>query len=100
MPVLGFRIGNLAYCTDVNLIPPASYDLLNDLDLLVLDALQYKKHTTHFSVEEACAVAAKIGAKQTYFTHIAHALGHEATNAALPPNIRLAHDGLRCTIFD
>ena len=54
MPVLGFRIGNLAYCTDVNLHSrSASFDLLKDLDLLVLDALQYKQHTTHFSVEEA-----------------------------------------------
>jgi phosphoribosyl 1,2-cyclic phosphate phosphodiesterase len=98
MPILGFRIGNLAYCTDVNLIPPPSYELLKDLDLLVLDALQYKKHTTHFSVEEALAVAAQIGAKQTFFTHIAHALGHEATNAALPANVRLAYDGQKIMI--
>ena len=98
MPVLGFRIGNLAYCTDTNQIPPSSFDLLKDLDLLVLDALQYKRHTTHFSVEEALSVAAQIGAKQTFFTHIAHALGHEATNATFPPNIRLAHDGLKITI--
>jgi phosphoribosyl 1,2-cyclic phosphate phosphodiesterase len=97
MPVLGFRIGNLAYCTDTNLIPPASFDLLKGLDVLVLDALQYKRHTTHFSVEEALAVAAKIGARQTLFTHIAHALAHEATNATFPPNIRLAYDGQSVT---
>jgi phosphoribosyl 1,2-cyclic phosphate phosphodiesterase len=98
MPVLGFRVGNLAYCTDVNRIPDSSYQLLKGLDLLVLDALQYKRHTTHFSVEEALVVAAQIGAKQTFFTHIAHALAHEATKATLPPNIRLAHDGLKITI--
>jgi phosphoribosyl 1,2-cyclic phosphate phosphodiesterase len=98
MPVLGFRIGNLAYCTDTNHVPDASYELLKDLDLLVLDALQYKRHTTHFSVEEALAVAAKIGAKQTFFTHIGHSLGHEATNAALPANVRLPHDGLHWAI--
>jgi phosphoribosyl 1,2-cyclic phosphate phosphodiesterase len=95
MPVLGFRIDNLAYCTDVNFIPPESFDLLKNVDVLVLDALQYKRHTTHFSVEEAVAAAQKIGARRTYFTHVAHALAHEATNATLPPNIRLAHDGLR-----
>ncbi len=95
MPVLGFRIGNLAYCTDVSRIPETSFDLLKGLDVLVLDALQYKRHTTHFSVEEAIAAAERIGAKRTFFTHIAHALGHEATNAALPGNFRLAHDGLR-----
>src|SRR3954471_15770422 len=74
MPVLGFRIGDLAYCTDVSAIPEATFDLLRGLDVLVLDALQWKKHTTHFSVEEAVEAAAKIGAKETRFTHIAHAL--------------------------
>jgi phosphoribosyl 1,2-cyclic phosphate phosphodiesterase len=68
------------------------------MEVLVLDALQYKRHTTHFSVEEALAAAERIGAKQTFFTHIAHALGHEATNAALPGNIRLAYDGLRVEV--
>jgi phosphoribosyl 1,2-cyclic phosphate phosphodiesterase len=98
MPILGFRVGDLAYCTDTNRIPDASFELLKGLDVLVLDALQYKKHTTHFSVEEALEVTAKIGAKRTYFTHIAHALANEATNATFPPHIRLAHDGLRVAI--
>jgi len=61
----------------------------------VLDALQHKKHTTHFSLEEAVEEARKIKAKQTLFIHIAHALGHEATNAALPDDMRLAFDGQR-----
>src|SRR5262245_11229473 len=74
MPILGFRIGKLAYCTDVSEIPEASFDLLRDLDLLVLDALQWKRHVTHFSVEQAIEAATRIGAKQTLFTHIAHAL--------------------------
>jgi phosphoribosyl 1,2-cyclic phosphate phosphodiesterase len=95
MPVLGFRVGNLAYCTDVSEIPDASFDLLQNLDVLVLDALQHKKHTTHFSLEEAVEAAGRIGARRTFFTHIAHALGHEATNAALPPTVQLAYDGLR-----
>jgi phosphoribosyl 1,2-cyclic phosphate phosphodiesterase len=94
-PVLGFRVGNLAYCTDVSQIPEPSFDLLHGLDVLVLDALQWKKHATHFSVEQAIEAATRIGAKQTLFTHIAHALGHEATNKALPPNMRLAFDGER-----
>jgi phosphoribosyl 1,2-cyclic phosphate phosphodiesterase len=95
MPVLGFRIGNLAYCTDVNFIPESSFELLKGVEVLVLDALQYKRHTTHFSVEEAVEVAQRIGARRTFFTHIAHALGHESTNAGLPVGIRLAYDGLR-----
>jgi phosphoribosyl 1,2-cyclic phosphate phosphodiesterase len=95
MPVLGFRVGKVAYCTDVNRIPDASFELLKDLDVLVLDALQHKPHTTHFSISQAVEVARKVGAGETYFTHIAHALGHEATNAALPDGIRLAFDGQR-----
>jgi phosphoribosyl 1,2-cyclic phosphate phosphodiesterase len=98
MPVLGFRIGRLAYCTDVSRIPESSFELLKDLDVLVLDALQHRKHTTHFSVEEALEATARIGAGRTFFTHIAHALGHEATNATLPANVRLAHDGLRVAL--
>lgn len=97
LPVLGFRVGRLAYCTDVSAIPEPSFALLEGLDVLVLDALQYRKHTTHFSVEEAIGAARRIGAKQTLFTHIAHALGHEATNRALPETMRLAHDGQRVT---
>jgi phosphoribosyl 1,2-cyclic phosphate phosphodiesterase len=95
MPVLGFRVGKLAYCTDVSEIPEPSFALLEGLDVLVLDALQWKKHSTHFSVEEAVEAARRIGAKQTLFTHVAHALGHEATNRQLPEGMRLAHDGER-----
>jgi phosphoribosyl 1,2-cyclic phosphate phosphodiesterase len=97
MPVLGFRVGNLAYCTDVSRIPDESFALLRGLDVLVLDALQWKKHATHFSVEEAIEVSQRIGAKQTLFTHIAHALGHEETNKLLPTTVRLAYDGQRVT---
>jgi phosphoribosyl 1,2-cyclic phosphate phosphodiesterase len=94
MPVLGFRVGRLAYCTDVSRIPDESWPLLKGLDVLVLDALQYKKHTTHFSVEEAIEVSRRVGARRTFFTHIAHALGHDRTNRELPRGIRLANDGL------
>ena len=92
--VLGFRVGRVAYCTDVSNIPESSYALLEDLDVLVLDALQKKKHTTHFSLEEAVDAARRIKARQTWFTHIAHGLSHAATNVELPPHIQLAHDGL------
>ena len=98
LPILGFRVGRLAYCTDVNRIPESSFELLKGLDVLVLDALQHKPHTTHFSVSEAVDVAGRIGARETWFTHIAHALAHEATNEALPAGVRLAHDGLKVSI--
>jgi phosphoribosyl 1,2-cyclic phosphate phosphodiesterase len=96
-PILGFRVGRLAYCTDVNRIPPESWELLADLDVLVLDALQYKPHSTHFSIDQALEVVDRVKPAQTRFTHIAHALGHESTNAKLPANVRLAFDGERIT---
>jgi len=95
MPVNGFRVGNLAYCTDVSEIPEPSFDLMTGLDVLILDALQHRPHATHFTIAQAIEAARRIGAKRTYFTHIAHALGHAETNDTLPPDIRLAYDGLR-----
>jgi len=96
--VLGFRIGNVAYCTDVNAIPAASMELLKGLDVLVLDALRPKSHTTHFSLDEAVEVARQLAPRETYFTHMSHDLEHEATNAALPPGMALAYDGQRIAI--
>ena len=92
-PVLGFRVGHLAYCTDVSAIPESSFALLEDLDVLVLDALQPKPHYTHFSLSQAVEAATRIGAKLTLFTHVAHTLPHEQTNATLPTNMRLGYDG-------
>jgi phosphoribosyl 1,2-cyclic phosphate phosphodiesterase len=97
MPVLGFRVGRLAYCTDVSRIPDESFDLLKDLDLLVLDALQHRSHATHFNVAQAVEAATRIGAARTLFTHIAHGLSHARTNAELPQTMKLAYDGQRAT---
>ena len=96
LPVYGFRLGNVAYCTDCNAIPTPSYDLLRDLDVLLIDAVRHKPHPTHFSLEQAIREAQRIGARRTYFTHIAHALGHAETNAQLPDGMELAYDGLVC----
>jgi phosphoribosyl 1,2-cyclic phosphate phosphodiesterase len=96
-PVLGFRIGRLAYCTDVNFIPEQSFDLLRDLDVLVLDALSPMPHEKHFSLDQAAETARRIGAKQTVFTHMAHKLPHAQTNRSLPGNMQLAYDGQRLT---
>jgi phosphoribosyl 1,2-cyclic phosphate phosphodiesterase len=93
--VLGFRFGNVAYCTDTNGIPPESWPLLQDLDVLVLDALRLRPHPTHFTLEEAVAVARQLGAKRTLFTHMSHDLEHDAVNATLPAGMELAYDGLR-----
>lgn len=93
--VLGFRIGNVAYCTDVNEIPDESWPLLAGLDVLILDALRHRPHPTHFSLEEAVEVSRRVQPKQTLFTHMSHELEHETTNASLPRSMQLAYDGLR-----
>jgi phosphoribosyl 1,2-cyclic phosphate phosphodiesterase len=92
--VLGFRIGPFAYLTDCNAVPDPSLDKLAGLETLVLDALRHRPHPTHFSLDEAIGMARRIGARQTWFTHIAHDLGHSATSATLPPEMALAYDGL------
>jgi phosphoribosyl 1,2-cyclic phosphate phosphodiesterase len=93
--VLGFRFGNLAYCTDVNQIPQRSMRLLHDLDVLVLDALRDRPHPTHFSLAESLDVVAQLRPKRCFLTHIAHELDHATTNARLPHGVELAYDGLR-----
>lgn len=94
LEVLGFRIGDFAYCTDTNFIPDSSLELLKDLDILILDCLRYHKHPTHFTVDESIELAQKIGAKKTYFTHIAHNIKHSDLEPKLPKNIHLGFDGL------
>jgi phosphoribosyl 1,2-cyclic phosphate phosphodiesterase len=94
MRVNGYRIGNCAYCTDTNFISEESLALLTNLDVLILDALRYEAHTTHFNVEQAIAVAKRIAAKQTYFTHIAHNIKHDELEPRLPSSIAISFDGL------
>lgn len=95
LPVLGFRIGDFAYCTDCSFIPEESFPLLEGLDTLILDALRDDPHPTHFSLGEALDVVRRLKPRRTYFTHISHRLEHAATNARLPPGVELAYDGLR-----
>lgn len=93
MPVLGFRFGRFAYCTDVNFIPDSSMSLLRDLDVLILDGLRYDPHPMHFSIAEAIEWAARIGAGETYLTHLTHAVSHARASAELPRGVGLAYDG-------
>jgi phosphoribosyl 1,2-cyclic phosphate phosphodiesterase len=95
LPVLGFRIGNVAFCTDVSWIPDETYPLLEGLDTLVIDALRDVPHETHFGIPQALEVAARVQPRRTYLTHVSHHLDYEATNARLPPGVELAYDGLR-----
>ena len=94
LPINGFRFGNAAYLTDVSAIPEPSFTLLEGVEVLVISALRYAPHPSHPTVEQSIAWSRRIGARQTWFTHIAHDLGHEETNRSLPAGVRLAYDGL------
>ena len=92
--VLGYRIGPIAYITDVKTIPDDAIAALAHLDVLVLNALLSRPHPLHLSVPEAVAVAQRIGARRTLFTHLTHENTHAALAAKLPPGIAPAYDGL------
>ncbi len=93
--VLGFRIGNVAYCTDVSHIPDSSWELLEGLDVFVIDALRPDKpHPSHFGVPQALEAIARVKPRMAYFTHMAHTMEYEELMRALPPGVEPAYDGL------
>ena len=96
--VLGFRFGNVAYCTDTNCIPDETWPLLEGLDVLVLDCLRFTRHPTHFSLDEALVAAVRAGARRTLLVHMAHDVRHAALEATLPAGVELAIDGLEVSL--
>ncbi len=95
LPVLGFRFGPFTYITDANFIADTELNKIRGTDTLVLNALRHEPHISHFTLEEAKAVAMNIGARQTYFTHMSHQIGfHSEVNRDLPAGMQLAYDGL------
>ncbi len=100
MEVNGFRFGSFAYVSDIRDYPESLFEDLEGVKVLVLGALRHEPSVMHFNIEEAIAFSKKIGAKETYFTHIGHELEHEKTNAALPSGFLLAHDGLLLELND
>lgn len=94
LEVTAFRIGDFAYVTDCSEIPPASRAALLDLDVLILGALRYHPHPTHFSIPEAIEAARSLGARRTVFTHLAHEVDYARPEVALPEDIELGYDGL------
>ncbi len=94
-PILGFRFGSAAYLTDHSEVPEETIAKLRDLDILFLDALRYKPHPTHSTVEQSLKIVEAVQPKRTFFTHICHDLPHEETNALLPEGVKLAFDGMK-----
>ncbi len=104
LPIVGYRVdhggASLAYCTDVSSIPPESYPLLQNLDVLVLDALRYRHHPTHMTVDRALQEIEQLKPGRAFLTHIAHDIQHADLSQKLPENVELAYDGLvvRCGV--
>jgi phosphoribosyl 1,2-cyclic phosphate phosphodiesterase len=93
--VFGFRMGAVAYCTDVSGIPETSWPLLEDLDVFVIDALRpTKPHPSHFSLEEALAAINRLKPRRAYLTHMSHTMDYDVLVRSLPPGVAPAHDGL------
>lgn len=97
--ITGYRFGSAAYLTDMSDIPAESVPFLQDLDILILDALRHDPHPSHSHLQKSLDFVAQLKPRRAFFTHISHDLDHNAVNATLPDNVRLAHDGLQLT-FD
>jgi phosphoribosyl 1,2-cyclic phosphate phosphodiesterase len=96
--ILGYRIGDVAYITDVSEIPETSLMLLQGLDVLLLDCLRYEPHHTHMNLEQSLANANLIRAQNTYLIHMTHELEYEDLSNQLPPSVHVAFDGLRLSL--
>ena len=92
--VTGFKIGNMGYATDCKKLSEQAFKAFHDIDVLVLDALRYEQHRTHFTIDEAVATAKELSAKQTYLVHMTHSVDYDEVSKALPPGVELAYDGL------
>lgn len=101
LPIIGFRIGKLAYITDAKTIPEETLAALEGIDTLVLNALRHKPHHSHMTLADALAVVERVKPRVTWLTHIADALGtHASVEPTLPPSVHLAYDGLSISIPD
>jgi phosphoribosyl 1,2-cyclic phosphate phosphodiesterase len=98
VPVVGLRVNDFAYITDVSNIPASAMEELRDLEVLALDAVRRKPHPNHFHLDRALEVAAEIGARRTLLTHLSHDYDHDQTSAELPKGVELAYDGLRLSV--
>lgn len=96
LPILGFRIGGLAYITDMSHLPETEWKYVEGAELLVVNALHHRYHPAHQTLEEAIEFAKKVNAKETYFIHMTHfLLPHAEEEAQMPEHMHIAYDGLK-----
>lgn len=100
LPIMGYRMGRLAYVTDCTCIPDDEWQKLNGIDTLVLDALRWKEHRTHWNVTQALEAIRRIHPRVTYFTHLSHDIGLHRKTWVIAPGVFVAHDGLTIEIPD
>ena len=101
LPILGYRIGKMAWITDMLTMPEAEYAKLQGLDVLVMNALRPKPHNTHQSISEALVNVKRLNPKETYFVHMSHHVGrHAEAGKLLPPGVHFAYDGLTLSLHD
>ena len=99
LPIFSWRIGQLAYITDCTSIPDAEWPKLEGIDTLIIDALRWKEHPTHYSVQQALQVVDRLHPRQTFFTHMSHDMGlHAEANRKFPVGVQLAYDGLEIEV--
>lgn len=100
LPIIGFRIGPIAYITDCKTMPESTMELVRDVDLLVLNALRIRPHLSHLSLKQALALINDINPGQAYLTHLSHDMGtHAETEEKLPENVHIAYDGLTVNVY-
>ena len=95
LDIFGYKINKMAYITDCSSIPDSTLNLIKDINVLIIDALRYKPHSTHMNIREAVNLIQTLDVNQAYLTHLSHDIEHEQTNSELPDNIQLAYDGLK-----
>lgn len=99
LPILGFRIGDFAYLTDMKTVADEEFAKLKGVKVVVIDSLQQREHFSHMTLEESLAFAKKVGAEQTYLTHLSHVMGlHDEVSKLLPDNVAIAFDGLKIEV--
>ena len=99
LPILGFRIGNFAYLTDVKTVPDEELKKLKGLDVLIVSALRKRDHISHQTLDEAVALIHKIEPKQAYLTHLSHKMGlHDEVESELEEGIGIAYDGMELKV--
>lgn len=96
--IYAYRIGNIAYMTDVSSIPESSFELLQDLDLLLIDCLREKEHPTHINIEQSLDYISQINAKQSVLIHMTHELEYQRLTEQLPEKVVVGYDGMKITV--